>query len=85
MELLEFVHAEDRTFAEWSMARVKADQQVARLVTGVTIFDVPPSDEVMSAQATIQLLRSLLLADLEPAAAIHPPGPARIADDRRAM
>lgn len=79
MELLEFVHAENRTFAEWSMARVTVDQQVARLVTGVTIFDAPSSAEGMSAQATIQLLRSLLLADL------NSPGPASKVYDRHAM
>lgn len=79
MELLEFVHAENRTFAEWSMARVTVDQQVARLVTGVTIFDAPSTDEGMSAQAIIQLLRSLLLAD------INSSGPAGKADGRRAV
>lgn len=83
MELLEFVHAENRTFAEWSMARVTVDRQVGRLVTGVTIFDVPPAEEGMSAQATIHLLRSLLLADLDSAALADSPGPARTADHRR--
>lgn len=86
MELLEFVHAENRTFAEWSMARVTADQQVARLVTGVTIFDLPQADECMSARATIQLLRSLLLADLDPAADASSIGAAvGRPDDRRAV
>ncbi|GJE02216.1 BLUF domain-containing protein [Methylobacterium isbiliense] len=60
VELLELAQAEKRAFAEWSLARISADETMERL------FPCLPSTEdqvveATSAQATVRLMRALLV------------------------
>ena len=60
LELIELVEAEGPMFADWSMARITADQTVERLVSCLPGSENPVL-ETASAQATIQLMRALLI------------------------
>ena len=64
VDLLELVEADERVFGAWSMARISADQTVERLVTGLPTGD-DRMLETASAQATIQLMRSILISGPE--------------------
>ncbi|MEA1834280.1 BLUF domain-containing protein [Methylobacterium durans] len=59
VELLEFVHAEARIFGEWSMAGIRADRTIQKLFP--CLGGEEESPEPASAQATIGLMRSLLV------------------------
>ncbi|KAB1073441.1 BLUF domain-containing protein [Methylobacterium planeticum] len=61
VELLELVHAEERVFAEWSMARITADHAFEKLFPCLENIEEQHLESA-SAQATIQLMRSLLIA-----------------------
>lgn len=71
VELLELAEAEERMFGGWSMARISADRTVERLVSCL-----PTSEEQVldapSAQATIQLMRALLINGQEQDASAQP-------------
>lgn len=61
VELIELVEAEERVFGEWSMGQISADRRIERLVSSLpTGEDQIP--EAVSAQATIQLMRTLLVS-----------------------
>ncbi|MGU3540013.1 BLUF domain-containing protein [Methylobacterium sp. A54F] len=59
--LLEFVRAEARVFGEWSMVRVTADRTIERLLPSIE-GEGDGTVETIPAQATIQLMRSMLIA-----------------------
>jgi Sensors of blue-light using FAD len=61
VELLEFVQAEERIFGEWSMAGIRADRTIQKLFPQLDARE-EPFLEPASAQATIGLMRALLLA-----------------------
>ena len=70
VELLELVQAEDRVFGEWSMARISVDQRVERLFSCLPNTG-EQSLESASAQATIQLMLTLLRGTPKPEQSIE--------------
>ena len=61
VELLEFVQAEARTFGAWSMAGIRPDRTIRKLFPCLEAGAAQIA-EPASAQATISLMRSLLIA-----------------------
>ena len=81
VELLELVEAEGRVFGEWSMARISADRTIERLVSCVSAGEEQVL-EATSAQATISLMRTLLINGQEQGQSVERPDPI-VVEDRR--
>lgn len=60
VELLELVQAETRVFGEWSMVRITADRTIEKLFPSCLMTEDEQRPDSLSAQATIQLMRSLI-------------------------
>lgn len=65
VELQEFVRADDRVFGEWSMVSITPDRTIEKLFSAAELLS-EQEHETMSAQATIGLMRSLLLTNSMP-------------------
>ncbi|GJD65563.1 BLUF domain-containing protein [Methylobacterium frigidaeris] len=65
VDLQEFVRADSRVFGEWSMVSITPDRTIEKLFTAADLLN-DQEHEAVSAQATIQLMRSLLLTDSVP-------------------
>lgn len=64
--LLEFVRADARVFGEWAMVRVTADRTFERLLSTIEMPD-DQTIETVPVQATIQLMRSMLVVGMQSA------------------
>jgi hypothetical protein len=65
VDLQEFVRADGRVFGEWSMVSITPDRTIEKLFTAAELIG-EQEHETVSAQAMIQLMRSLLLTDSVP-------------------
>jgi len=65
VDLQEFVRADSRVFGEWSMVNITPDRTIEKLFTAAELLS-EQEHEAVSAQATIQLMRSLLLTNSTP-------------------
>lgn len=65
VELQEFVRADSRVFGEWSMVSITPDRTIEKVFSAAELLS-DEEHETMSAQATIGLMRSLLLIDSVP-------------------
>jgi hypothetical protein len=65
VRLLEFAAAEERAFAEWTMARVRSTVDVARLCPGIHASEHAKLD-AGAAGAAVQVMRALLLTEASP-------------------
>ncbi|MFY9291953.1 MAG: BLUF domain-containing protein [Methylorubrum rhodinum] len=61
VELLEFVQADARVFGEWAMVRVSASHAVEAYLPSLAALTEQTS-ETVSAQTTVHLMRSMLVA-----------------------